>query len=120
MVPLTPISVKVKDYIIKNSDNENFISATVDANLNFNCHSENILKKASKKVNMLERIAPCMSIPNRKLLMNYFFTSQFNYCPLTWMCSSVIMNNKFNRLYERCPSLYIKGRKTCENKRVWN
>ena len=43
-----------------------------------------------------------MSIPKGKLLMNSFFTSQFNYCPLTWMCHSCTMNNKINRLHERC------------------
>ena len=43
---ITPISIKVKDYIIK----KKLLGVTVDANRNFNCHLENILKKASKKV----------------------------------------------------------------------
>ena len=43
-----------------------------------------------------------MSIPKRNLLMNSFFTSQFNYCPLSWMCHSRTMNNKINCLHERC------------------
>ena len=102
MRTLTPISIKVKDYIIKNSDNEKVLRVTVAANLNFNCYLENILKKAVKKVHVLARITPYMSIPKRKLLMNSFFTSQFNYCPLTWMCHSRTMNNKINRLHERC------------------
>ena len=51
---------------------------------------------------MLARIRPYMCIPKRKLLMNSFFTSYFNYCPLTWMCHSRAMNNKINRLQERC------------------
>ena len=93
---------KAKDYIIKHSDNEKLLGVTVDGNLNFNCHFENILKKASKKVHVLARITPYMSIPKRKLLMNSFFTSCFNYCPLTWMCHSLTMNNKINRLHERC------------------
>ena len=80
---LTPISIKVKDYITKNSDNEKLLGVTVDGNLNFNCHLENILKKPSKKVHELARITPYMSIPKRKVLMNYFFTAQFNYCLLT-------------------------------------
>ena len=41
MSTLKPISIKVKDYIIKNSDNEKL---SADANL--------ILKEASKKVNV--------------------------------------------------------------------
>ena len=48
---LTPISIKV----------------TGDANLYLNCHSENILKKASKKVHMSVRVTLYMSIPKRKL-----------------------------------------------------
>ena len=48
MSTLTPISIKVKDYIIKNSDNEKLLGVTDDANRNFNCHLENILKKPSK------------------------------------------------------------------------
>ena len=46
---LTPNSIKVKDYMIKNSDNEKLLVVTVDVNLNFNCHLENTLKKARKK-----------------------------------------------------------------------
>ena len=102
MSTLTPISIKVKYYIIKNSDNEKLLGVIVGANYNFSCHLKNILKKASKKVDVLARIPPHMSIPKRKLLMNSFFTSQFNYCPLTWMCHSRTMNNKINRLHERC------------------
>ena len=102
MSTLTSISIKVKDYMIKNSDNEKLLGVTDDDNLNFNCHLENILKKASKKVLVSARITLYMSIPKRKLLMNSFFTSQFNYCPLTWICHSRTMNNKINHLHERC------------------
>ena len=34
--------------------------------------------------------------------MNAFFTSQFSYCPLTWMFHSRKLNNKIDRLHERC------------------
>ena len=102
MSTVTSISIKVKDYITKNRDNEKLLGVAVDANHNFNCHLENILKKASKKVHVLARITPYMSLSKRKLLMNSFFTSQFNYCSLTWMCHSRTMNNKINRLHEWC------------------
>ena len=36
------------------------------------------------------------------MLLNAFFKSQFNYCPLVWMCHSRALNNKINRLHERC------------------
>ena len=43
-----------------------------------------------------------MNLGKRKLLMNSLFTSQCNYYPLVWMCHNRTMNNKFNRLHERC------------------
>ena len=59
-------------------------------------------KRTSKKVHVLERITPYMSILKTKLLMNSFFTSQFNYCPLIWMYHSRTMNNKINHFHESC------------------
>ena len=43
-----------------------------------------------------------MRIAKKRILMNAFFTSQFSYCPLVWMCHSRTNNNKINRLHERC------------------
>ena len=34
--------------------------------------------------------------------MNVFFNSQFTYYPLIWMFHSQLINNKINRLHERC------------------
>ena len=34
--------------------------------------------------------------------MNAFFNSQFSYCPLIWMFHSRLINNKINKLHERC------------------
>ena len=43
-----------------------------------------------------------MNIAKRRLLTNSFFTAQFNYCPLVWMYHYRSVNNKINRLHERC------------------
>ena len=96
MSTLTPVTIKVKDYIIKYIDNKKLLGVTVDATLNFNFHLENILKKASKKAHLLARITPYI-ISNE-----FFFYSQFNYCPLTWIYHNCTMKNKINRLHERC------------------
>ena len=34
--------------------------------------------------------------------MNLFFKVQFHYCPAIWMIHSRTLNNKINRLHERC------------------
>ena len=48
--------IKVKDYIIKNS--EKLLGVAVNANINLNYAWENILEKTSKKVHVLARITP--------------------------------------------------------------
>ena len=42
--------------------------------------------------------------------MNSFFNSQFSNCPLIWMFRSRIMNNKINRLHERCMPLIYRDK----------
>ena len=43
-----------------------------------------------------------MNFSKRRLLMNSFFKTQFNYCPLIWMCHSRENNRKINWPRERC------------------
>ena len=43
-----------------------------------------------------------MELPKRRILMNAFFKSQFNYCPTIWMFHNLSLNNKINGIHERC------------------
>ena len=61
-----------------------------------------MLKWILEPLNALARIAPHMELTKRRILMNAFFDSQFNYCPLIWMFHSRNLNNKINRLHQRC------------------
>ena len=74
----------------------------IDSELNFREHLGGIIKKASRKVNVLSRITPYKNLTKRKLLMNSFFTSHINYCPLVSVCHNRTINNIINRLQERC------------------
>ena len=74
----------------------------IDNKLMFDYHVSDMCKKANRKINALARIAPFININKRRILMNSFFRSQFNYCPLIWMCHSRTNNRKINRLHERC------------------
>ena len=65
-------------------------------------HVSDMCKKANRKIKALARIVPFININKRHILMNSFFRSQFNYCPLIWMCHSRTKTRKINRLYERC------------------
>ena len=45
------------------------------------------------------------NLSKRRILMNSFFNSQSNYCPLVWMFHNGSINNKINRLHERVLSI---------------
>ena len=86
------IAIEIKDSKILNSEGEKILGVTIDSKLNFNNHLPKILKIANQKVHVLARITPYMSIPKTKLLMNSFFISQFNCCPLVWICHSRLID----------------------------
>ena len=70
-----------------------------DYKLKLMSHIDEICKKASRKLNAVARIAPYTGIRKRRTLMNNFFKSQSNYCPLIWMCRKRSLNNKIHRLH---------------------
>ena len=53
-----------------------------------------------------------MDFAKRRLLVNVFFYSQFNYCQLVLMCHNRTNNNKINRLHERCLRLIYDDKKS--------
>ena len=71
--------------------------------LTFEKHITDICGKASGKTYTLASAAPLLDLSKRRIVMNAFFSnSQFNYCPLIWMCHNHTTNIKINRLHERC------------------
>ena len=51
-----------------------------------------------------------ISLSKKNKLVNSFFNSQFNYCPLILMFHGRIINNTINRLHERCLRLLYGGK----------
>ena len=75
---------------------------TFDKKLKFEKHPNTISLKANRKLSVLARIKPYMKLTKRRILMNAFLDSQFNYCLLIWMFHSRNLSNKINRVQERC------------------
>ena len=96
------VSIKIKDAKVKNSASEKLLGIQIDNKLNFESHLNGLCKKASSKIHALARISPYFNQYKKKILMNSFFTAQFGYCPLVWMFCSRTINNKINKLHERC------------------
>ena len=92
--------INVENNQITNCKCKKLLGIKIDHKLTFNAHIDEICKKTS--------VIPYTNIKKRRSLLNTFFMSQFNYCPLTWMCHSRAENNKINRLHERCLRIISK------------
>ena len=77
------------------------LGITLDNKLDFTSHIPKICKGATNKINALLRIAKHLTMPQKKLLVNAFFYSHFNYCPHVWMFSTKDANNKLEKLHKR-------------------
>ena len=68
-------------------------------------HINDVISKASRKVNVLSRISPYMNMDKKQILMNSFSSTISSYCPLFFFFfffSHFATNNKKDRLHERC------------------
>ena len=69
------VSMNRHDIEIENTSSGKLLSIIIDSKLNFKQHLEGIIKKFSRKVNVLSRITPYVNLVKPNLLMISFFTS---------------------------------------------
>ena len=87
------VSLIVENKEINNRAHEKLYGVKIDSKLSFNTHGDDICKNAGLILNNLSRITPHLDFKKRKLLINAFFMSQFNYnlvsraiCQVILMC----------------------------------
>ena len=56
------VSMKIDNIELENTSSEKLLGITIDSKLNFKEHLEGIIKKASRKVNVLSRITAYMNL----------------------------------------------------------
>ena len=95
------IWAKIGQTMIWEQNNVKLLGVHIDSKLSFNDHVTSLCVKAGRKLTALTRITNLLSIEKRKILINSFVDSQFNYGKLIWMFHSRKLNSKINRLQER-------------------
>ena len=60
----------------------------LDDKLNFSLHVSNICKSAANQLSALIRLNNFLCFEGKRVLINSYFMSNFNYCPLVWMFSN--------------------------------
>ena len=70
---------------IKSSDTVELLGITLDKNINFKRHIQNICRKANNKTKALLRIRKFLNLEQAQVLAEAYISSNFRYCPLIWM-----------------------------------
>ena len=93
---------------IKSSDRVELFWITLDKNINFKWHIQNIYLKANNKTKALLRIRKFLNLELAQVLAEAYILSNFRYCPLIWMFNSKMSDNlivkthyrKLNAIYD--------------------
>ena len=79
----------VSKQVIKASSSKELLGIKIDSNHTFHDHIISLEYQSTWALN------------KKRILMKSYIFSQFNYCPLVWMCHSRSLNNKINWIQER-------------------
>ena len=93
---------------MESEDVVKLLGILIDKELTFEDHIKWLLKKANQKLHALMRVSKYMTQEKLRVLLKSFIESQFNYCPLIWMCHSRELNIRINKLHERALRLVYK------------
>ena len=94
-------TMNIGDEKIESLSAVKFLGIEVEDKLNFNNHINTICRSAANQLNALMRLRRFLGLEDRKALIQSFVLSNFNYCPLVWMLSSVKFLNKIENLQKR-------------------
>ena len=70
--------------------------------MDFSKHIGQLCQRASGQLNALFRFEHYLSIESKKLAVNSFIASNFNYCPLIWHFTRYDSEAKLNIIQNRC------------------
>ena len=98
---ITNIPLTVDNQTIKSVPSVALLGIHLDDKLNFNLHISNICRSAANQLNALIRLKNYLSFNAKRVLINSYIISNFNYCPLVWMFSTAKSLNKIESLQKR-------------------
>ena len=96
------VNFKLGGPLIERGDCEKMLGVKIDYKLTFDKHVKTLCSKANNKLRTLATATPYMNVEKKKILMNLFFNTEFNYCHPIWMLHGLRNNNIIRNLYELC------------------
>ena len=98
---IAPFKLNVNGKIIPWSNEVKLLGITIDNQLKFKKHIEELCKKSSYKLHALRRIRGYLTVEKARILAYAFIDSQFNYALLIWMFAGKTLINKIYKIQHR-------------------
>lgn len=103
--------MQVEESLIESGNCEKLLDIKIDSKLTFDKDINAVFKITSNKIRTLARPYLTWLLRIKKILMNSFFDSQFNYCSFVWMFHSRKDNTMINNVHEWCLQLIYSDKR---------
>ena len=100
------VEITIYDQIIKRVDHTKSLGLTIDAQLSWGKHVEEICKKVSSAIGALKRVRPLKSKEAAIQIYNALIMPGFDYCSPVWDCLSGYLSGKLQKL-QNCAARVI-------------
>ena len=98
---ITGHSISIQWKTIRSEASVKCLGVNLDHQLNFDLHISDLCKKAATQLNVHKRLKPFLGFAEKKVLVQSFVFSNFNYCPLVWFFLSARSMDKIETIQER-------------------
>ena len=110
--PYQHTSININESVIKSSNSKKLLGIIIDSDFSFEEYIDTLCRNASQIMHALFRILQYLSQHKKRNLFKTFIMSQFNYCPLVWMCHIRGLNNKINNIHKRSLRIVSQDKKS--------
>ena len=107
--------LKINSVKVEASVDVLLLGMTIDKNLTFKQHIENLCRKVQYELHALRHIRKCLTTEKAKILGNTFTDSQFNYSPLLWMFCRKTVYSKIERIHQKTLKGIYESNDTYDN-----
>ena len=94
-------TIKFDNKAVETVSSVRLLGIQLDDKLNFSLHVSNNCKSAANQLGTLIRLINFLCFEGKRVLINSYFMSNFNYCPLVWMFSNATSLKKIENLQKR-------------------
>jgi hypothetical protein len=96
-----PSTIDIGNNTITSDTNVKLLGVYIDNKLTFSKHISEIVKKSSRQLNCLKRVAYSLDKDTKLLLYKAFVASNFNYCALVWHHCGQVNTAKLEKVQHR-------------------